>query len=591
MPDQCRDTAYPRPLLQRRAWSSLNGSWRFCFDDAVQWNQPRDVSGWPLTIEVPFAPESRQSGIGDTGFHPACWYERDFDAAPTGDGRVYLHFGAVDYEARVWVNDKLVAHHEGGHTPFSADITTALNPQGPQKVTVCALDDPNDMEKPRGKQDWRLEPHGIWYPRTSGIWQTVWIENRPHTHIARLRWTPHLERWEIGVEVFVNDLMRDDLRVSVRLTCGDMLLVEDDYRMLCGQVHRRLALSDPGIDDYRNDLLWSPERPTLFDAEITLWQGDQVIDEVYSYTALRSVAVHRDRLMLNGRLYEMRLVLDQGYWPESLMTAPDDDAFRRDIELVKAMGFNGVRKHQKIEDPRFLYWADVLGLAVVEEMPSTYRFTADAVKRQMREWTAAMERDSSHPCILIWVPYNESWGIPDLPSSPAHRHAVEAFYYLTKTLDQTRPVIGNDGWEASATDIIGIHDYGDVAGLQQRYGPTAQLTELFDRRRPGGRVLTLDGYPHRGQPIFLTEFGGIAYARPEDRDQANNWGYTFCEDLTQYEALCCSLLETAHRTAMFGGFCYTQFADTFQEVNGLLYADRTPKIPLHKIAAAMDGPR
>ena len=591
MPDQCRDTAYPRPQLQRAAWSSLNGPWRFCFDDALQWERPSDITAWPLTIEVPFAPESQKSGIGDTGFHLACWYEREFEATQAGDERVYLHFGAVDYEARVWVNDKLVAHHEGGHTPFSADITGALNPQSPQKVTVCALDDPDDMEKPRGKQDWRLEPHGIWYPRTSGIWQTVWIETRPRTHIASLRWTSHLERWEVGLEVFVNDLMRDDLRVSVRLTCGDMLLVEDDYLMLRGQVHRRIALSDPGIDDYRNDLLWSPEWPTLLDAEIKLWQGDQVIDEVYSYTALRSVAVHRDRLLLNGRLYEMRLVLDQGYWPESLMTAPDDDAFRRDVELVKAMGFNGVRKHQKIEDPRFLYWADVLGLAVVEEMPSTYRFTTEAVKRQMREWTAAIERDSSHPCILIWVPYNESWGIPDLPSSPAHRNAVEAFYHLTKTLDQTRPVIGNDGWEASATDIIGIHDYGDVSALQQRYGPTTKLEDLFDRRRPGGRVLTLDGYPHRGQPIFLTEFGGVAYARPEDGDQANIWGYTFCEDLTQYETMCCSLLETAHRTAMFGGFCYTQFTDTFQEVNGLLYADRTPKIPLHKIAAAMGGPR
>ena len=591
MPDQCRDNAYPRPQLQRAAWTSLDGLWRFCFDDALQWERPGDVTAWPLTIRVPFAPESRKSGIGDTGFHLACWYEREFEATRTDDERVYLHFGAVDYEARVWVNDTLVAHHEGGHTPFSADITRALKPQGPQKVTVCALDDPEDMEKPRGKQDWRLEPHGIWYPRTSGIWQTVWIENRPSTHIASLRWTPHLERWEVGLEVFVNGVLWDDLRVSVRLSCGSTLLVEDEYLVLRGQVHRRLALSDPGIDDYRNDLLWSPERPTLLDAEIKLWRGDQLIDEVYSYTALRSVAVHRDRLLLNGRLYEMRLVLDQGYWPDSLMTAPDDDAFRRDVELVKAMGFNGVRKHQKIEDPRFLYWADVLGLAVVEEMPSTYRFTVEGVRRQMSEWMAAIERDSSHPCILIWVPYNESWGIPDLPSSLAHRNAVEAFYYLTKTLDQTRPVIGNDGWEASATDIIGIHDYGDVAGLQQRYGPSTKLEDLFDRRRPGGRVLTLDGYPHRGQPIFLTEFGGVAYARPEDRDKANIWGYTFCEDLTQYEALCCSLLETAHRTAMFGGFCYTQFTDTFQEVNGLLYADRTPKIPLHKIAAAMRGPR
>ena len=584
------DPLYPRPQLRRSQWTSLNGEWRFCFDNEMLWEQPRDVPDWPWKINVPFAPESEKSGIGDTDFHPACWYEREFEA-PEQFERVMLHFGAVDYQACVWVNDKLVAKHEGGHTPFSADITSVINKNGPQKLTVYAQDDPEDMEKPRGKQDWRREPHGIWYPRTSGIWQTVWMETLPQTHIESLRWTPHLERWEIGFEAFVNDHVSQDLRVSIRLIHDGVLMVEDNYRVLRGHVHRRIALSDPGIDDYRNDLLWSPERPILLDAEIQLWRGDELIDEVRSYTALRSVAVHRDRLLLNGRPYELRLVLDQGYWPDSLMTAPDDNALKRDIELVKAMGFNGVRKHQKIEDPRSLYWADVLGLAVVEEMPSTYRFSSEAVCRQMSEWTEAIERDFSHPCILMWVPFNESWGVPDLPASPAHRNAVEAFYHLTKTLDQTRPVIGNDGWEASATDVIGIHDYSCADDLVQRYGPTAKLDDLFDRRRPGGRVLTLDGYPHRGQPIFLTEFGGVAYALPEERHKANIWGYAFCEAISQYEEMCCRLLETARNTTMFSGFCYTQFTDTFQEVNGLLYADRTPKIPLDVIAEAVRGRR
>ncbi len=581
---------YPRPQLRRAMWTSLNGSWRFCFDNEVKWTQPSEVPDWPLTINVPFAPESEKSGIGDTGFHPACWYEREFEV-PADYDRLHLHFGAVDYQACVWVNDQLVAKHEGGHTPFSADITSALHKQGPQKLTVYAQDDPEDMEKPRGKQDWRREPHGIWYPRTSGIWQTVWMEALPKTHIHKLRWTPHLERWEIGFEAFINDLISHDLRISIKITHGGALLVEDNYLVLRGQVHRRIALSDPGIDDYRNDLLWSPERPTLLDAEIKLWRGDELIDEVYSYTALRSVAVHRDRLLLNGRPYELRLVLDQGYWADSLMSAPDENALRRDVELVKEMGFNGVRKHQKIEDPLYLYWADVLGLAVIEEMPSTYRFSNESVRRQMTEWTEAIERDFSHPCILMWVPFNESWGVPDLPASPAHRNAVEAFYHLTKTLDQTRPVIGNDGWEASATDVIGIHDYSEAKDLQQRYGPAAKLDDLFDRRRPGGRVLTLDGYPHRGQPIFLTEFGGVAYAAPDKRHCANIWGYAFCEELPQFEEMCCQLLRTAQTTTMFSGFCYTQFTDTFQEVNGLLYADRTPKIPMATIAAAVRGKR
>jgi uncharacterized short protein YbdD (DUF466 family) len=280
-------------------------------------------------------------------------------------------------------------------------------------------------------------------------------------------------------------------------------------------------------------------------------------------------------------------VLDQGYWPETLLAAPSDGALRRDVELAKAMGFNGVRKHQKIEDPRYLYWADTLGLIVWEEMPSAYRFTRTAIKRTVREWTEALDRDYSHPCIIVWVPFNESWGVPELPSVQAHRHAVEALYHLTKTLDATRPVIGNDGWESSATDIIGIHDYdSNLEHMRQRYGPEVETDKLFDRRRPGGRVLTLDGYPHQGQPIMLTEFGGIAYQETRDPGSEKIWGYTAVTDAETFAQLYEQLLHTVIHTALFSGFCYTQFADTFQEANGLLYADRTPKLPLERIAAA-----
>jgi hypothetical protein len=343
------------------------------------------------------------------------------------------------------------------------------------------------------------------------------------------------------------------------------------------------VLSDPGIDDSRNELLWSPERPTLLDAKVRLRHGDTLLDDVCSYTAMRSVAISRDRFMLNGRPYHLRLVLDQGYWDDSLMTAPDDDALRRDVELAKQMGFNGVRKHQKIEDPRYLYWADKLGLMVWEEMPSAYRFTSKAITRLVQEWTEVIDRDYSHPCIVVWVPFNESWGVPNLMSTQAHRNAVEALYHLTRTLDSTRPVIGNDGWEAAATDIIGIHDYDpDPEKIRARYSDKTQ--ELFDRRRPGGRILTLDGYPHRGQPIMLTEFGGIAYVKPEDRERT--WGYSTADDAEAFHEHYRRLLEVVNTVVMFSGFCYTQFADTFQESNGLLYADRTPKIPFERISAA-----
>jgi beta-galactosidase/beta-glucuronidase len=590
MPDIAAAGLHPRPLLRRDRWLSLDGPWRFAFDPEARWHQPGEVEAWPLVINVPFAPESRMSGIGDTGFHPVCWYERDFELERREGTRALLHFGAVDYQARVWINGFPVAEHEGGHTPFSIDITRALRPGPLQRVTVQALDDPEDLEKPRGKQDWRLEPHGIWYPRTSGIWQTVWLEQVPETYVRHVIWTPNLERWEITFHAYIAGAGAEDCAVRLRLRCGERVLIDDVYGAVHGEVHRRIGLSDPGIDDFRNEILWSPERPTLLQAEIELLYRGNVIDRLHSYTALRSFGVQRDRLMLNGRHYQLRLVLDQGYWPDSLMTAPTPDALRHDVELTKAMGFNGVRKHQKLEDPRYLYWADVLGLLVWAEMPSAYRFTHRAIKRTVREWSSAITRDRSHPCVIVWVPFNESWGVPDLATVPASRDFVASMYHLTKTLDPERPVIGNDGWESSTTDIIGIHDYDcDPYHLRVRYGPEVQPQELVDRRWTGGRILTLDGHPHRGQPICLTEFGGISLMDGRTPLNGKEWGYFVVHDPEEFAERCCALIEVARTTALFSGFCYTQFADTFQENNGLLTAERVPKIPLERIAAAVRG--
>ncbi len=569
--------------MQRSNWTSLNGVWRFCYDDTHKFTLPSQIESWPLEITVPFPPESNASGIGDKRFHSLCWYERDFDCSPT-PGRVLLHFGAVDYAARVWVNGYLAAIHEGGHTPFWADITHMLRSSGNQTVTVRVEDDPHDLAKPRGKQDWQLEPHSIWYPRTTGIWQTVWIEHVPCTYIEKIRWTPEVERYAIGFEARIVGDLANDFSVDVCLRHGQRILAHDRYQVVDGAADRSIVLSDPGIDDYRNELLWSPEQPTLLDATVRLMRGEEVVDEFVSYTALRSVNILRDRFMLNGRPYMLRLVLDQGYWPDTLLAAPGDDALRHDVELAKAMGFNGVRKHQKIEDPRYLYWADRLGLLVWEEMPSAYRFTRSAIKRTVREWTEVIERDYSHPCVIVWVPFNESWGVPELPTIDKQRHAVQALYHLTKTLDATRPVIGNDGWESSATDIIGIHDYeSDPEHLRQRYGAEILPEQLFDRRRPGGRILTLDGYPHRGQPIMLTEFGGIAFAKDPLAEIKQTWGYSIARDAIEFRQMYSKLMDTVIHTALFSGFCYTQFADTFQEANGLLYADRTPKIPIEDI--------
>jgi beta-galactosidase/beta-glucuronidase len=590
-----QDLSYPRPQLRRSSWTSLDGPWRFAFDDSLAWRNPADVAAWTHTIEVPYAPECERSGIGDQGFHRAVWYEREFEIDPatlTDGGSLLLHFGAVDYHCRVWVNDIPVAEHEGGHTPFHADIRFALRGEGPQRITVWAEDDPQDLEKPRGKQDWRLHPHSIWYPRTTGIWQTVWLESVPANYIRTLRWTPSVERWEIAFSAFTAGELADDLRIVIRLSCGDRILADDSYALIGGEVHRRISLSDPGIDDYRNELLWSPERPTLLEAEIKLMRGDRVIDEVLSYTALRSIAVQREKVMLNGRPYFMRLVLDQGYWPDTLMTAPSERALREDVVLAKSMGFNGVRKHQKLEDPRYLYWADTLGLLVWTEMPSAYRFTSRALQRLMHEWSEAVDRDISHPCVVIWVPFNESWGVPELSTTPAPRDAVAAFYHFTRALDPSRLVVGNDGWESSATDIIGIHDYDcDPNHMHVRYGPEVTPKEVVDSRWTAGRLLTLDGFPHRGQPICLSEFGGVAFTPtpPDYRDKT--WGYSRASTEEEFARMACGVIEAARTTGMFSGFCYTQFADTFQEINGLLYADRTPKIPVETIAAAVLGTR
>jgi beta-galactosidase/beta-glucuronidase len=582
----------PRPLLVRERWRSLDGDWEFALDRQAAWREPGEVR-WDGRIRVPFSPETALSGVAAVGFFSACWYRLRPALFITSDElsrghRLLLHFGAVDHHADVWANARWCGEHEGGYTPFTVDVTPRAT-DGPLEIVVRAYDDPLDLAKPRGKQDWQLEPHSIWYPRTTGIWQTVWLEVVPPARIQQARWTPSLDRWEISAEIALAGAVPDDARVSLRLGRGGQLLARDSYDVLSHELNRRIAFPDPGIDDSRNELLWSPHSPTLLEATVELHDSaGRLLDRVSSYTALRSIAVQGDRILLNGRPYPVRMVLDQGYWPHSGMTAPDEAALRRDVELAKAMGFNGVRKHQKIEDPRYLYWADRLGLLVWEEMPSAYRFTTRSVERLTREWMDALARDYSHPCIMAWVPFNESWGVPNLPDKPAERDWVRGLYHLTKTLDPTRPVIGNDGWESVATDVIGIHDYDDLPDeIAARYASHEHRPKLFRHARPGGRMLVVGGSAHLEHPVVLSEFGGIACSADLDA----TWGYRRCADGAELLTLYEQLLAVVRSRDMLAGFCYTQFADTYQEANGLLYADRTPKAPLEQIAAATRGPR
>ncbi len=569
--------------MERAGLVLLDGAWQFALDPNAAWTLPEQVK-WKRRIVVPFAPETPASGIANTSFYLACWYRRSMLLAQPGNGsRVLLTFGAVDSEARVWVNGQLVAEHVGGYTPFTADITDALIPGGTQEIVVRAYDDPHDLAKPRGKQDWRLNAHSIWYPRTTGIWQSVWYEVVPSTYIKHLRWTSNLERWEVGLEAWLGgDRQRDGLRLHVKLLSGDTLLANDTYAVIAGEVHRRIALSDPGIDDVRNELLWSPEHPTIIRAEIELWAGrGEMLDVVRSYTALRTVGLMGDRISLNGRPYKLRLVLDQGYCPDTGLTPPSSEALRRDIELTKALGFNGVRKHQKVEDPRYLYWADHLGLVVWEEMPSAYRFTMESIKHVTQQWMEVIDRDYSHPCIIVWVPFHESGGVPDLPAREEQRHDVRAIYHLTRTIDNTRLVVGNDGWEHVATDIVAIHDYeSDPQKVRLRYDMERVRTHLVKSEYSSGRNLVLPGFDADGKPIMLSEFGGIAYAP----NSAGVWGYSWAKSEAELATRYRALIDTVNELPLPAGFCYTQLTDTYQEANGLLFADRRVKGSIKKLA-------
>lgn len=578
---------HPCPQFRRALWYSLNGAWDFYIDAPGLHQEPLEIP-WDRKIIVPFSPETKASGIDHPGFYSAVWYRRKFLLnEPQPGERILLHFEAVDYRASVWVNGAKICEHEGGYTPFSADITGALTDlKEPQEIIVRAEDDPADLSKPRGKQDWRLRPHSIWYPRTTGIWQTVWIERVPAVCIDRIWWASDLTNWEITFHAKVLGPVDRKLILAVKLMREHIVLATDTYEVIAGEVHRSIALSDPGIDDYRNDLLWSPSSPTLIDAFLELRDEDgTVLDKVESYTAIRSVGVQGDKFILNGRPLILRLVLDQGYWPETGATAPSDQALVHDVLLAKVLGFNGVRKHQKIECQRYLYWADRMGLLVWEEMPSAYRYTTTSIERLTSEWKQVIRRDRSHPCIVAWVPFNESWGVPDLPDSPAQRHYVQALYHLTKTLDLSRPVVGNDGWESVATDIIGIHDYDDKPErIGRRYGINDIEEHLFKRERPGGRMLFVGEEKAWKHPIVLTEFGGIAMGKEE-----GIWGYSRSNNSDDLVKRYTALLETVRSLPALAGFCYTQFTDTYQEANGLLYADRTPKAPFEAIAKATTG--
>ncbi|RIQ15744.1 glycoside hydrolase family 2 protein, partial [Jiangella rhizosphaerae] len=400
------DIDYPRPQLVRDDWVDLCGEWGFAYDDADAGRAERWYTAaepFDRTITVPYPPESKLSGVHDPAPHAVVWYRRAvLLGVPGPDQRVVLHFGAVDYAADVWVNGAHAGSHQGGHTPFSFDVTDLLVPGDEQVVVVRAEDHADDVTQPRGKQDWLEEPHAIWYHRTTGIWQPVWAEVVHRLHLTEVHWTPDVAGARVSLEVALPADPPRPVTVRARLRLGEEVLAEQEMRL--DRAHGRwdVAVAAARHGQHLGRLLWSPESPTLIDADLEVVDDGRTVDRVRSYLGLRSVGVADGRFLLNGQPYFLRLALEQGYWPASHLAAPDAAALRREVELVKELGFNGVRVHQKVEDPRFLAWCDRLGVLVWDEMPSAFEFAPRAVERLTHEWLEVVRRDRSHPCVVTW---------------------------------------------------------------------------------------------------------------------------------------------------------------------------------------------
>ncbi|KAF2759530.1 family 2 glycoside hydrolase [Pseudovirgaria hyperparasitica] len=675
---------YPRPDFERTGlrWQSLNGDWDFLFDDedvgqkdrwfdlglpayvdltgigasndsqfsesesitrkitdgtqsAIEGNfksQKSAVTRNSLqTIKVPFVFQSPASGLNERGVHEVMWYQREItppiseDEIKSGD-RLLLRFGAVDYDAKVWVAGQYVGGHRGGHVPFDLDITDAVassDANAPVPIIVRVYDSAYDLTQPRGKQYWGAKPESIFYTPSGGIWQNVWLETVTSSRIADS---------SNGTVIRSNDIDSGKLHASIAVAgrkAGFPYHVEIEASLAGVPVSKSEALKLPRekdnvegtlslrlsgeqisklpetltssapLDDARawkdGVALWSPEFPSLYDLTIRLFDDSgetKLIDEVKTTTGMRSLdwTSGNGALNLNGRPYFQALCLDQGYWPDTFMTPPSPESLKADIELAKAMGFNGCRKHQKVEDPIFMYWADRLGYLVWGEMANAYQFSAQYVDRFNQEWLESVKRDINHPSIVTWTPVNESWGYTDLQANLEQRNHIRSLYYQTKTLDPSRPINDNCGWQHVLTDLSTFHDYSDSPALAET---CSSLAGIFSPK--ANRPVWLPAIPPHdpgsahvpGAPIICTEFGGVNIA-PAKGAEDKEWGYTTAADpsdlLARIEKLVLAVVEGGHCS----GFVWTQLSDIEQETNGLYAFDRTPKLPAAEVRAVME---
>lgn len=546
---------HPKPQFRRENWMNLNGEWAFEIDNGRS-GKARGLSAAAASlsgrITVPFCPQSKLSGVENKDFMRGVWYRRTVTLTDQQvGGRVVLHFGAVDYSCEAFVNGKRVGAHKGGYVSFQFDVSDAVC-AGENVITVYAEDDERDPLIPRGKQSEAYFSHGCDYTRTTGIWQTVWLEFMPKTHIEKVKFYPNVDEGSLWIAA---DLCgQGTLQVTAKYE--GRVVGEASVQSGGGRVQVALPL--------REVHLWEVGNGRLYDLALS-YGGDVV----YSYAGLRSVRLDGRKFLLNGKSVFQRTVLDQGFYPDGIYTAPSDEALVRDIELSMACGFNGARLHEKIFEERFLYHCDRLGYLVWGEYPNWGLDVSrpEAVFSILPEWLEEVERDFNHPALIGWCPFNETW---DHCGRKQEDEVLRAVYLATKSADPTRPCIDTSGNYHVATDIYDVHDYEqDDAVFRAHYDAFAAGGELWDQVNRGSIRQQYDGK----LPVFISEYGGIGWALDEKA-----WGYGNMpqspEDFVRrFRGLANAILDNPK----IMGLCYTQLTNVEQEQNGLYTYDRVPK--------------
>lgn len=555
---------YPRPQWERENWLCLNGTWDFAFDFGASGEARGMVQDgeYPLQIVVPFCPESKLSGIGYTDFIPAVWYRRTLTLTEKPSGRAILHFGAVDFLCKVWVNGVLCKAHAGGYTAFETDITDALQ-AGENTIVVYAKDDQLSGRQACGKQSDSYRSGGCSYTRTTGIYQTVWLEFVPQSYLARAQMTPHAADGTLDIRVSVIGANAGD-RVRLAASYHGKTVGTADAEVINGQASMQLR-----VDEVH---LWDVGAPELYDLEVELVRGT-VVDSVRSYFALRDIALTKRALTVNGKPVFMRMILDQGFHPDGVYTAPTDECLKRDIELSMKLGFNGARFHYRVFEDRSLYWADQLGYLVWGEHSIRSVAGPQGFCDFLPEWMETIGQYYNHPCVIGWICANETY----------HNWVLDPYvermlYRVTKTLDPFRPVIDASGGIHYESDMFDVHDYEqNPEKLASYLEPMKTDDSVFHTPIPRYRgKAPVREETYTGQPYWISECGGTFWAASDKPKSGWGYGDTPADEeafARRYE----ELIRVMAEHPRVCGFCYTQLTDVEQEQNGLYCYDRTPK--------------